>query len=77
MTEGVGKQRINGETITGIALMITGILFIYAGRVNEVWATIVLADYIILAVGAGFTALGIKSIRDTNRRHLNPEHKGY
>ncbi|HXV45564.1 MAG TPA: hypothetical protein VD736_02715 [Nitrososphaera sp.] len=67
MTEGVGKQRINGETITGIALMFIAILFIWAGTQNAVWATIVLADYLILAIGAGFTALGIRAIRQTNR----------
>lgn len=75
MTEGGGKQRINGETITGIALMFLGLLFIWAGTQNAVWASIVLAAYLILAIGAGFTAIGIRAIRQTNRPPS--EHKGY
>jgi hypothetical protein len=69
MTEGGGKQRINGETITGIALMFIALLFIWAGTMNAVWATILLADYLMLAIGAGFIAVGVRAIRQTNRPH--------
>ena len=54
---------INGETITGIALSFLAILFIYAGLVNEVWAKILLADYVILVMGIAFIVLGLYSIR--------------
>jgi hypothetical protein len=67
MTEGGGKQRINGETITGIALVFIALIFIWAGTMNPIWAIIVLADYLILAIGGGFIAIGIKAIRQTNR----------
>jgi hypothetical protein len=67
MTEGGGKQRINGETITGIALVFLALMFIWAGTQNPVWATIVLADYLILAIGGGFIAIGVRAIRQTNR----------
>ena len=67
MTEGAGKQRINGETIAGMALVLLASLFIWAGTMNPIWATIVIADYIILAIGAGFIILGVISIRKANR----------
>jgi hypothetical protein len=69
MTEGGGKQRINGETITGIALVFAALLFIWAGTQNAVWAIILPADYLILAIGGGFIAVGIRAIRKTNRLH--------
>jgi hypothetical protein len=69
MTEGGGKQRINGETITGIALVLIALLFIWAGTMNAVWAIILPADYLILAIGGGFIAVGIRAIRQTNRPH--------
>jgi len=60
---------INGESITGIALILMGLLFLWAGAVNPAWATIIPADYFILAVGGGFLALGLKSLRKANRPH--------
>ena len=69
MTEGRGKQRINGETIAGMALVLMALVFIWAGTMNSVWASIVLADYVILAIGLGFIAVGIAAIRRTNNPH--------
>jgi len=60
-------ERINGETITGIALVFLAILFIYAGRVNSVWATIFPADFLILAIGAAFIILGMWDMRKKRR----------
>jgi putative Ca2+/H+ antiporter (TMEM165/GDT1 family) len=60
-------ERINGETITGIALVFLAILFIYAGTVNSVWATIFPADFLILAIGAAFMILGMWDIRKKQR----------
>ncbi len=67
MTGGGGKQWINGETITGTALVFLALLFIWAATMNAIWARILLADYVILAIGAGFIALGIITMRRTNR----------
>lgn len=75
MTEGGGKQRINGETIAGIALVFLALLFLWAGTQNPVWATIVLADYLLLAIGVGFIIVGVVAIRRTNRPR--PERPGY
>jgi hypothetical protein len=74
MTGSGRKQWINGETITGIALVFLALLFIWAATMNAVWARILLADYIILAIGAGFIALGIITMRRTNR---TPSEEGH
>jgi hypothetical protein len=74
MTEGGGKQWINGETITGIALVFLALLFIWAATMNAVWARILMADYLILAIGVGFIALGIITMRRTNRTHSEEGH---
>ena len=52
-------ERINGETITGIALVFLAILFLFAGSINDVWAIIIPADYLIMAIGFAFIALGV------------------
>jgi hypothetical protein len=74
MTGGGGKQWINGETITGVALAFLALLFIWAATMNAVWARVVLAAYLILAIGAGFIVLGIITIRRTNRMHSEEGH---
>ncbi|MDQ5869205.1 MAG: hypothetical protein M3530_05700 [Thermoproteota archaeon] len=56
-------ERINGETITGIAFVFLSLLFLYAGSVNDVWAILIPADFLILAIGGAFIALGIITIR--------------
>jgi predicted phage tail protein len=74
MTGGGGKQWINGETITGIALVFLALLFIWAATMNAVWARILLADYLILAIGVGFIVLGIITMSRTNRTHSEEGH---
>lgn len=60
-------EKMNGETITGIALVLLALLFIYAGSVNEVWAIILPGDYLILGLGVAFIALGVVTlIRNKN-----------
>ena len=56
-------ETLNGETITGIALIFLAILFLYASSVNQVWALIRSADFLILAIGGGFLALGIITMK--------------
>jgi putative Ca2+/H+ antiporter (TMEM165/GDT1 family) len=74
MTGGGGKQWINGETIAGIALVILALMFILAATMNAIWARILLADYLILAIGVGFIVLGIITMRRTNRMHSEEGH---
>ena len=61
-------ERINGETITGIALVFLAILFLFAGSINDVWAIIVPADYLIMAIGFAFIALGVITTMRTRKQ---------
>jgi len=56
-------ESVNGETIAGIALVLLSLLFLYAGTVNDTWAIIVPADFLILAIGCAFIALGVITAR--------------
>lgn len=56
-------ERINGETIAGIAFVFLSILFLYAGAVNGIWAIIIPADFLILAIGCAFIILGVITLR--------------
>jgi hypothetical protein len=73
MTGGTRKQWINGETITGIALVLMALLFLWAATMNAIWARILLADYVLLAIGSGFIILGIITIHRANRAHTEEE----
>ncbi len=61
-------MEINGETITGVALIFLSALFLYAGMVNEAWSLLIPADFLILAIGVGFLSLGIITLR-RNKKH--------
>ena len=65
-------ERINGETLVGITLVLMALLFILAGTMNEVWAIILPADYLILAIGFAFIALGVVTLV-RNKRHAPEE----
>ena len=66
-------EKINSETIVGITLVIIALIFIFAATMNEVWAIILPADYLILALGVAFIALGVITIRNNNRKHSHEE----
>jgi putative Ca2+/H+ antiporter (TMEM165/GDT1 family) len=66
-------ERINAETIVGITLVTIALIFIFAATMNNVWAIILPADYLILALGVGFIALGVITIRNNNRKHSHEE----
>jgi hypothetical protein len=65
-------ERINGETIVGITLVFLALLFILAGTMNEVWAIVLPADYLILAIGFAFIALGVVTLY-RNKRYAPEE----
>jgi len=68
-------RKLNGESITGIALIFLALLFIMAGMVNSVWALLFWADILILVIGVAFMALGIWSIRkDQGHARAESEH---
>jgi hypothetical protein len=52
-----------------------GLLFVWAGTMNSVWASIQIAAYLIIAIGFGFIAIGVVSIRRTN--HPTEKHGYY
>jgi hypothetical protein len=56
-------EKINGETIAGIAFVFLSILFLYAGTVNDIWAILIPADFLILAIGCAFIILGVITLR--------------
>jgi hypothetical protein len=63
-------MEVNGETITGIALIFLSVLFLLAGMINEAWSLLVPADFLILAIGVGFLSLGIITIRRKKRHQI-------
>jgi hypothetical protein len=65
----------NSEMITGIALIFLSLLFIFAGLQNQDWARILIVDYVMLAIGGGFIALGVWSERNYRKeRAVDPNH---
>jgi carbon starvation protein CstA len=56
-------EKMNGEIIAGIAFIFISLLFIFAASVNSVWAIILPADYLIMAIGAGLVILGVVTLR--------------
>jgi len=71
-------ERLNGETITGVALVVLALLFILAATMNKIWAIILPADFLTLAIGFGFIALGIvttlKSRREPQEESAHHHH---
>ena len=67
-------ERINGETITGIALVFLATLFLFAGSINDVWAIIIPADYLIMAIGFAFIALGVITTMRTRKQPQETTH---
>ena len=55
-------KTLNGETITGIALIFLAILFLYALGKPSLGSNSP-ADFLILAIGGGFLALGIITMK--------------
>ena len=41
----------NAEIVAGLTILLLGIIFIFAGLVNTTWGEIMLADFVIIALG--------------------------
>ena len=65
-------EKMNGEIIAGIAFIFISLLFIFAASVNSVWAIILPADYLIMAIGAGLVILGVMTLRKDGRSCTSP-----
>lgn len=59
----IEMEKLNGEIVAGIAFIFISLLFIYAASVNSVWAIILPADYLIMAIGVGLVVLGVLTLR--------------
>jgi hypothetical protein len=54
-------SKINGENIAGTAFLFLAALFLAAGMVNPVVASVAIVFYLIAAIGAGLVFLGYRS----------------
>lgn len=63
----------NSEMITGIALIFLSLLFIFAGLQNQDWARILIVDYVMLAIGGGFIALGVWTKRNYRKERAEDQ----
>ena len=65
----------NTEMITGMALILLAILFMIAAVFNKDWQTILIVDYVIIAIGAAFFALGVWTMRNSKKEQTEePSH---
>ncbi len=66
---------LNSEMITGIALIILAILFMIASLYYKPWETILIVDYALIAIGAGFIAVGMWTKRNSKKEQTEePSH---
>lgn len=66
---------INTEMITGIALVLLAILFMIGAVFFKPWETILIVDYVLVAIGAAFIALGLWTRRNSKKEQTEePSH---
>lgn len=70
-------ERINGEIISGIALAMMAMLFIYAAQVNSIWAVALPASYLLVAIGAALIGLGLWTRHNNNNRLPSHEEQSH
>ena len=62
--------KINGEIITGIALIFLALLFISAAAVNSLWKMILPADFLLIALGVAFVVLGLWGLKKFRKKSI-------
>lgn len=65
---------INSEVLAGTSIFLLGFLFYVAGLFNEVWAIIVVVDYLVMAIGIGVIILGVWTARNDQRNPIHTSH---
>ena len=68
---------LNSEIIAGVSIFLLGFLFFIAGQLNSIWATIIIVDYLIMAMGIGTIGVGFWTAmyeRKNNLRHTEHHH---
>ncbi len=66
-------ERINGETISGAALTLLGVLFLIAGQLNTIWIAVIPTAGLLIAIGVALLALGRYTTIKSNRTHPHTE----
>jgi hypothetical protein len=65
---------INSEIIAGFALLGMGLIFVLAAFLNPVWALVIVADFVIIALGAATIGLGIWTAVNEKNNPVHTEH---
>jgi hypothetical protein len=68
---------LNSEIIAGVSIFLLGFLFFIAGQLNSIWATIIIVDYLIMAIGIATIGVGFWTAmyeRKNNLRHTEHNH---
>ncbi len=68
---------LNSEIIAGVAIFLLGFLFMIAGLLNTIWATIFIVDYLIMAIGIATIGVGFWTAmyeRKNNLHHTEHHH---
>ncbi len=66
--------RMNAEIIAGIAILMMGIIFILAGTINSTWGEIILASFVIAALGSATLGLGIWTANYDAKHSVHTHH---
>jgi membrane-bound ClpP family serine protease len=64
----------NSEIAAGLAILLLGIIFVFAGLVNTTWGEIMLADFVIIALGAATLGIGIWTHRYDVKHSVHTHH---
>ncbi|MEO9321091.1 MAG: hypothetical protein ABI361_10490 [Nitrososphaera sp.] len=67
--------RLNGETVAGAAFLFFSFLFLVAGAVNPIFASIYPVSLMFTAFGVGLVALGYRTYRSESRAESHVEHE--
>ncbi len=67
-------MNINSEIIAGLAIAGMGIIFLFAGFVNPVWALIMEVDIIIIVLGIATLGHGFWTLRNEKRNPVKSHH---
>ena len=65
---------VNSEMIGGTAILMLGVIFLFAGYLNPAWALIFFADYLIIALGVATLGIGFWTLRNERKNPVHTEH---
>ncbi len=65
---------LNGEMISGIAMVLMGLLFLLASALNPLWSQIDTASLLFIAIGAVAIGLGAWTYAYDKKHAIHSEH---